>query len=306
MAGLADAGRFRRQRAAGATRRSPSATTSCATSWTGSVAGIPPPGSPIASGTPATYGPLPFLPPECQNAVVLQATLGHAEGRTFGLSVRRPNRMCGRPEEFAQHTRDVAAFWGRRLLQSRVIFLAGERRAAPAGRGDRSLSRCRSAGRSRSSREHARADDERTTSASTASTRSSTTSRRLRPDRAGWRELAARGLVRISLGVESGDSGSAVPLRQDLGRRRTSRDRRRPQGGGTRRQRLDARRRRRRRAGRDARRADGAADRVARARPRAISCSCSTRTRFARPGLIARGTAPSSKEPSWAEQQASS
>ena len=26
-----------------------------------------------------------------------------------------------------------------------------------------------------------------------------------RPDRAGWRELAARGLVRISLGVESGD-----------------------------------------------------------------------------------------------------
>ena len=34
----------------------------------------------------ATYGPLPFLPPECQNAVVLQATLGHAEGRTFGLS----------------------------------------------------------------------------------------------------------------------------------------------------------------------------------------------------------------------------
>ena len=26
-----------------------------------------------------------------------------------------------------------------------------------------------------------------------------------RPDRDGWRELAARGLVRISLGVESGD-----------------------------------------------------------------------------------------------------
>ncbi len=34
----------------------------------------------------ATYGPLPFLPPECQNAVVLQATFGNVGGISFGLS----------------------------------------------------------------------------------------------------------------------------------------------------------------------------------------------------------------------------
>ncbi len=34
----------------------------------------------------ATYGPLPFLPPDCLNAVILQATLGHADGRSFGMS----------------------------------------------------------------------------------------------------------------------------------------------------------------------------------------------------------------------------
>ncbi|HMF35783.1 MAG TPA: hypothetical protein VKF17_04060, partial [Isosphaeraceae bacterium] len=32
----------------------------------------------------ATYGPLPFLPPDCQNAVVLQATYGSAGGLSFG------------------------------------------------------------------------------------------------------------------------------------------------------------------------------------------------------------------------------
>src|SRR5262245_39289097 len=33
----------------------------------------------------ATYGPLPFLPPDSQNAVVLQATRGEARGTSFGL-----------------------------------------------------------------------------------------------------------------------------------------------------------------------------------------------------------------------------
>ena len=71
-----------------------------------------------------TYGPMPFLPPECLNAVVLQATLGQTakfgSGRAPAMG---PHRRAS--DEFRQHAREVAALWGRRLLQSRTIFLAG-------------------------------------------------------------------------------------------------------------------------------------------------------------------------------------
>ena len=72
----------------------------------------------------STFGPLPLLPPECQNAVVLQATLGHATGVAFGGAP--VNEAYTRSTaEFAQHTKDVARLWGRRLLQCRIVFLAG-------------------------------------------------------------------------------------------------------------------------------------------------------------------------------------
>ncbi len=72
----------------------------------------------------STFGPMPFLPPECLTAVVLQTTLGHAG--EFG-SGRAPSTHSYRraPDEFRQHAREVAAIWGRRSLQSRSIFLAG-------------------------------------------------------------------------------------------------------------------------------------------------------------------------------------
>jgi hypothetical protein len=71
-----------------------------------------------------TYGPMPFLPPECLSAVVLQATLGQTGQFGSGLPpVAEPHRRS--PDEFRQHAREVAALWGRRLLQSRTIFLAG-------------------------------------------------------------------------------------------------------------------------------------------------------------------------------------
>jgi hypothetical protein len=71
-----------------------------------------------------TYGPLPFLTPDCQNAVVFQATQGSASGVSFGAgpvfehSVRTP-------EEFERHACDVARLMGRRLMQTRLTFLAG-------------------------------------------------------------------------------------------------------------------------------------------------------------------------------------
>lgn len=145
-----------------------------------------------------TYGPLPFLPPECQNAVVLQATLGHAEGRTFGLSTAAEPYVRSE-EEFAGHTRDVAGLWGRRLLQSRLVFLAGpDVLHQPAELVEAYLDLVgttfpiRKTGEAEDVRfegVHAFLDDFGGP----------------RHGRAVWRRFAERGLNRVSLGVESGD-----------------------------------------------------------------------------------------------------
>ena len=154
-----------------------------------------------------TYGPLPFLPPECQNAVVLQATLGHSSGIAFGGASANEARTRS-IAEFAQHTKDVAVLWGQRLLQSRILFLAGsdvmhqsvETIAAQLDEIGRTFPiepRTRGGAAERADAEdNPRFDGVHVFLDDFASPR---------PDRAGWRELAARGLVRISVGVESGD-----------------------------------------------------------------------------------------------------
>lgn len=71
-----------------------------------------------------TYGPLPFTPPSCQNALILQATRGDVGGRSFGGGEAHPHSVRT-PEEFAGHVHDVAALLGRRLDQTRAVFLAG-------------------------------------------------------------------------------------------------------------------------------------------------------------------------------------
>lgn len=70
------------------------------------------------------YGPLPFVPPDCQNAVILQATLGHAGGIGFGGSPVAEHYVRS-PAEFETHCRDVSKLLGRRLAQCRTVFLAG-------------------------------------------------------------------------------------------------------------------------------------------------------------------------------------
>jgi hypothetical protein len=72
----------------------------------------------------ATYGPLPFLPPECQNSVVLQATVGSAWPTGFGNGPVS-GHLVRSPAEFEDHAQSVARLLGRRLLQSRLAFLAG-------------------------------------------------------------------------------------------------------------------------------------------------------------------------------------
>jgi hypothetical protein len=154
-----------------------------------------------------TYGPLPFLPPECQNAVVLQATLGHAAGIAFGGASANEARSRS-VTEFAQHTKDVAALWGQRLLQSRILFLAGSDvlhqpvesiAALLTATGQAFPIEPRTRGGVPE-----RADDEVKPRFDGVHVFLDDFASPL-PDRAGWRELAALGLVRISVGVESGD-----------------------------------------------------------------------------------------------------
>lgn len=72
----------------------------------------------------ATYGVLPFLPPDSQNSLILQATLGHADGIVFGGGSAAPYYQRT-SDEFATHTREVVKLFGQRRLQYRNIFLAG-------------------------------------------------------------------------------------------------------------------------------------------------------------------------------------
>jgi hypothetical protein len=71
-----------------------------------------------------TYGQLPILPPDCPNAVVLQATLGHAGGRAFGHAAAAAHDVRS-IAEFEEHARTVSALLGRRVVQCRHLFLAG-------------------------------------------------------------------------------------------------------------------------------------------------------------------------------------
>lgn len=71
-----------------------------------------------------SYGPLPFTPPSCQNAVILQATRGDAGRMSFGGGEAHEHSVRT-PEEFEAHARAVAALLGRRLNQTRAVFLAG-------------------------------------------------------------------------------------------------------------------------------------------------------------------------------------
>ncbi len=145
-----------------------------------------------------TYGPLPFLPPECQNAVVLQATLGQAGGRIFGLSPAAQPYVRS-ADEFAEHAQVVAGLWGRRLLQSRLIFLAGgDVLHQPAEQIEAYLD---DLGRTFP----IRSTDERADICFEGVHTFLDDFRGPRFGREVWCRFAERGLNRVSLGVESGD-----------------------------------------------------------------------------------------------------
>jgi hypothetical protein len=158
----------------------------------------------------AAYGPfaLPFLPPDCQNAVVLQATLGDAGGVTFGESPAS-EPYVRRADEFQHHAALVAALWGRRLTQSRFVFLAGrdvlrqpvERVVAYLD----AIIRTFPMAPVRQPKAATQTTSEQAGQGLEGAQAFLDDFLPPRPDRSGWSELRAHGLARVSLGIESGD-----------------------------------------------------------------------------------------------------
>ena len=148
----------------------------------------------------ATYAPpLPFLPPDCPNALVLQATRGRAFAT--GATPEPAN-------DFERHARDVAALLGGRVAQCRDVFLGGAgvlRRPVAAILADLAATARvfpilpKGTGSEREGRFetiHAFLDDFRPGL----------------PDLEGWRSLREAHLGRVTLGIKSASSTSAVDL----------------------------------------------------------------------------------------------
>jgi len=134
------------------------------------------------------YGPWPFLPPDCPNPVVIQATVGPPFGSLDQSGARvRP------PDEFRGHVRDVARLLGRRAGQSRDTFVAGgdwlRRPVADLLGSLGAIEEAFPTVPPRGDIVHAFLDDFRPPL----------------PGHGGWRLLRASRLARVTLGIESGD-----------------------------------------------------------------------------------------------------
>ena len=136
----------------------------------------------------------PVPPPDCQNAVILQATLGHADGLTFGGAPAAEHYVRS-ASEFQEHVRAVSRLLGRRILQCRGVFLGGSdvlRRPEDEVVGYLEAIRGTFAGDPDASTRdevHAFLDDFSPP----------------RPDARAFRRFKEHRLHRVSLGVESGD-----------------------------------------------------------------------------------------------------
>lgn len=74
----------------------------------------------------ATYGLLPINPPLCPGPVVFQATLGDSSPAAIGFGGAATTPLYVRDSnEFGRHAREVIQLWGRRLPQTRGLYLAG-------------------------------------------------------------------------------------------------------------------------------------------------------------------------------------
>lgn len=74
----------------------------------------------------STFGPLPMAPPGAPGAMTLQSTLGDSGTKPIGFGGSDSTELYVRsPDEFQKHLMLVLSLWGRRMPQARGIFLAG-------------------------------------------------------------------------------------------------------------------------------------------------------------------------------------
>lgn len=153
-----------------------------------------------------TYGPLPFLPPDCPSPVILQATLGHAGGRAFGNAPAAEHYVRS-VAEFASHARAVAGLLGRRVDQCKAVFLGGGdvlRRPVDAVAAYLEMTARIFPIDPVAERPHPERLDDPPHRLSGVHAFLDQFAPPL-PGPGDWRRLHALGLVRVSLGVESGD-----------------------------------------------------------------------------------------------------
>ena len=144
----------------------------------------------------ATYAPPGFLPPEAQNAILLQATVGRKDGSEFGLAPS-PEYGIRSEAEFEAHARVVADLLGRRVVQSRRVLIGGgDVLRQPA---DRVAALLENASRVFST--DPTADGPRIDGLCAFLDRFDDPV----PTRADWERYRALGLHRIVVGLESGD-----------------------------------------------------------------------------------------------------
>lgn len=159
-----------------------------------------------------TYGPIPFLPPDSLNALVLQATLGYSTGRAFGLA-RASEYYVRSRKEFEEHVRAVEKLVGRRLAQSKGIFLAGTDLLHQPGEQilgyfevirDRFSESSTGTGWDQFETNlrpiHLFLDD----------------LRQPLPDQETWRKLSERGLTRVTIGLSLGDLADSPPDSENI------------------------------------------------------------------------------------------
>ncbi len=152
----------------------------------------------------ATYGRLPFLPPETPNALVLQATLGDREGRAFG-GAKGDEHYVRDGREFLDHARAVARLLGGRVAQHRGIFLAGpDALRRPIGDVLDWLATIRKVFPTPGETPIGAAwDDQPADPGPVVAFLDDFSAPRLDPG--DWQALREAGLARVTLGVESGD-----------------------------------------------------------------------------------------------------
>ncbi|MFO0907968.1 MAG: hypothetical protein U0794_06335 [Isosphaeraceae bacterium] len=156
----------------------------------------------------ATYrGHLPLLPPDCTAPVVLQATCGSETGSVFGGAVDPTPFESRTVEEFESHAKSVARLLGRRVAQCKQIVLAGadvlRRPTGDVAGYLQAALREFPAELGSTPRQPDKSDDARARLDGVHAFLD-------RLDDPGknavdWRTLATHGLVRVTLGIESGD-----------------------------------------------------------------------------------------------------